>query len=85
MKKLGQIGIFPLFGIGATILIASIGAFFSQSNRIGGVETKAAVLETKYESINEKLEKMDGKLDAILLGDKYKLGGIATSSKINGH
>lgn len=82
--KRGQIGLLPLFGVGATILIASISAFFSQSNRIGGIETKAAVLETRYEEVDRKLERIEDKLDTII-SDRYLLSGRPTSTKINGH
>ena len=83
MKK-GQISFLSLLGTAATIIIVSIGAFFTQSNRIGGVETKTAVLEVQYENIDKKLERIEGKLDSVFSRD-FKVGTLATSSQYNGH
>ena len=83
MNRKGQIGLFPLLGTAATIIIVSIGAFFTQANRIGGVETRAAVLEVRYENIDKKLERIEGKLDSMFSKD-FRIGGFASSS-VNGH
>lgn len=83
MRRKGQIGFLPLIGAGVTVIMASISGFFYQSNRIGSVETRASVLEVRYEDFDKKLERIEIKLDAIL-SEKYQRNSsitVATSSK----
>ena len=97
MTRKGQIGFLPLIGAGVTVIMASISGFFYQSNRIGVVETRASVLEVryedfdkkleriegKYEDFDKKLERIEGKLDTIL-SEKYQRNSsitIVTSTK----
>ena len=61
----GQIGLIPLIGAGATILLAAVSGFFYQSNRIGAVETQTAVLEVQYTEVNKKLDRIELKLDQL--------------------
>ena len=85
----GQVNIFSLLTTGVAIAIASIGGFFYQSNRVGVVETRTAVLEVRYEDIDKKLnkivdsqERMSEKLNMIIF--EKKLSGFASSS-FNGY
>ena len=83
MTRKGQIGFLPLIGAGVTVIMASISGFFYQSNRIGVVETRASVLEVRYEDFDKKLERIEGKLDTIL-SEKYQRNSsitIVTSTK----
>ena len=66
MRRKGQIGFLPLIGAGVTVIMASISGFFYQSNRIGSVETRASVLEVRYEDVNKKLDRIEKKLDLFL-------------------
>lgn len=61
-KRSGQFSV-GLLSIGVVVTIASIGAFFSQSNRIGSVEARTSVLESQNVEINKKLDRIINILD----------------------
>lgn len=61
----GQGQVIGILGIGVTIALASIGGFFVQNNRVAAVETRTAVLESQYQEINKRLEKIDGTMEQI--------------------
>lgn len=63
----GQVNIGTALAVGVTIALASIGSFFGLNNRVAATETKQAVLETRLESMDNKLTRIIDKLDPIPL------------------
>ena len=86
MKRVAQISVGILITAGITITLAGvtgiIGQFIKQSDKIGVLETRASVLETNFDNMNEKLEKIDLKLDAVLskTNPSFRLPKIASST-----
>lgn len=76
--KTGQIQISLAMAMAAVSFIAAplIGYFSSQmaiGNRISGVDTEIQVTKSRVDGIEKKLDKMDEKLDALLLKNNIKI------------
>ncbi len=81
LKRKGQISLAAIIS-GLGLLFAGVGTFFAQSTRIGGVETRAAVLEAQYVEMDKKLDEVRADVKTLLfkVDPQYKLQSNKTTS-----
>lgn len=65
MKK-GQLPVTTIVTIGIGLVVSAVGAFFGLNNKVNGIETRSAVIESKYVEIDRRLGNIEEKLDIVL-------------------
>ncbi len=80
-NKKGQISIGWAITTGLGLLLGAFGYAMSNSNRVGVVETRTAVLESQYQEFSKKLDRV---LEIVDTKSSYSASSTISNIKSNG-